>query len=264
MNLSVRLLNTDDLKLVMNYEFVNRLYLDADLYIADKPDLSSFNGEIYFVLPDIFTRKALNFINEHFDFLKSNCDGFMIQNLDELFFLKDKNYDFNKVISSERVYVYNSDTVAFYHEQGLHNFTHPIELTFNEGYKIDFGNVEEIIYGRASLMVSAGCIHKNMSKCDGIKENLILKDRKKMGFFVQNRCDYCYNVTYNSVPTMIVDELDKLHHDAKSVRMDFTFENKEEISNILSLYEACLIGKSPAKELFGDYTRGHYHKGMVS
>ena len=263
-NLSVKLLDIKMLDLIASFDVVSRIYLEADSYILNKPDISSIDKEIYISLPDVFTTKGASLIDSNYDFLAENSDGFLIHNLDELFYLKERGFDLEKVISSERLYAYNTEAVDFYKGFGLHNLTHPIELTFSEGYDISFESVEEIIYGRYGLMVSSGCVHKNTAKCDQKQQNLILKDRKKMAFFVQNRCDYCYNVTYNSVPTMILDELDRIHQDAKSVRIDFTFESKDEIGKIIKLYEACLNGNCPAKEEFGEYTRGHYHKGMVS
>lgn len=266
LNLSVRLLSLDSINKVLECDFVSRIYLEADAFINNTISINT-DKEIYIVLPDIFTNKAVKLIDENYDRLLAHCDGVMINNLDELFYLKYKNYNLDKVVASERLYAYNSTAVEFYQENGLHNFTYPLELTFREGEDICFSNVEEIIYGRTALMVSSGCVHKNTSKCDEIKQNLILKDRKKIDFFVQNRCDYCYNVIYNSVPTMIMDELEMVHNDAKNVRIDFTFENKEQIGKVLNLYEACYMGKCPSKDeiknIIGEYTRGHYHKGMV-
>lgn len=266
--LSVRVLTKEQFDIVVCHDSVSRIYIEADFALSENLDLSHFDKRIFIVFPDVFTDKAYKLIDSSYDELINYADGFMIHNLDELFYLSEKGYDLSKVIGSERLYAYNTEAVNFYKENGLHNLTHPVELTYNQGYDIIFESVEEVIYGRTALMVSQGCVHKNTSKCDGIKQNLILKDRKKMDFFVQNRCDYCYNTIYNSVPIMVIDELDKLHKKANSVRIDFTFENINQINNILSLYEVCCDGICPNKDeirlLVGDFTRGHYHKGMIS
>lgn len=267
-DLSVKLLSIDNIDVIVSNKLVSRIYIEADDFISHKGIKFDFDGEIYIVFPDVLTTKALKLIDDNYDYIIAKSQGILIHNLDSLFYLKDKSYDLSKVVASERLYAYNSSSIEFYRENGLHNFTYPVELTFKEGEDICFGKVEEIVYGRTALMVSSGCVHKNTTKCDQIKQNLILKDRKKMDFFVQNRCEYCYNVTYNSVPTMIMDELSNIHKDASSVRIDLTFENKDQIKKILDLYEACCYGNCPAKEeirnVLGEYTRGHYHKGMIS
>lgn len=266
--LSVKVLSLENIDSIISNKLVSRIYIEADDFISHKGVKLDFNREIYIAFPEVLTTKSLEFIDDNYDYIIAKSQGILIHNLDSLFYLKEKGYDLSKVIASERLYAYNNSSIEFYKENGLHNFTYPVELTFKDGEDISFGNVEEIVYGRTALMVSSGCVHKNTAKCDKIKQNLILKDRKKMDFFVQNRCEYCYNVTYNSVPTMIMDELLNIHKDATSVRIDFTFESEDQIKKILDLYEACCCGNCPAKEeirnVLGEYTRGHYHKGMIS
>ena len=93
------------------------------------------------------------------------------------------------------------------------------------------------------------------SVCDKMPGITYLKDRYNVLFPVKNFCNACYNVIYNSVPTCLFGEQDKLMSmNIYRMRLDFTVERGDEISNVLQLLEGY------GREI--DYTKGHYKRGV--
>lgn len=81
-------------------------------------------------------------------------------------------------------------------------------------------------------------------------------DRKGEKLHYKTYCKYCYNKIFNTTPLYLLDKLDELKDmynkylvdDKKTLkyRMDFSFENENEVKNILSM-------KKPS-----EFTRGHF------
>ena len=104
-------------------------------------------------------------------------------------------------------------------------------------------------------MVSAGCVHKNAVNCDKRSQVTYLKDRYNVLFPIRNYCNDCYNIVYNSVPTLLFGELERLKtYGITHFRLQFTLESAKETENILQL----LQGKGQEIE----YTKGHYKRGV--
>ncbi len=140
---------------------------------------------------------------------------------------------------------------------------------------------ELIVYGRAPMMVSAQCLRKTTGECRknlqgkgagragenvglqsgyGIKtvqdtgEILYLKDRTGAEMPVRNYCRFCYNIIYNSVPTVIFDlEKEIRQISPHSVRYEFSTESGPETFAVLE-------GRVPKGN--GAFTRGHLHRGV--
>lgn len=75
----------------------------------------------------------------------------------------------------------------------------------------------------------------------------------------------CYNTIYNTTPLMLFGygkELKKAGF--ASFRLAFTTESKADIEEIMNLYlNVFLNERCQLKDMYtGDYTNGHYHRGV--
>ena len=76
---------------------------------------------------------------------------------------------------------------------------------------------------------------------------------------MKSDCQFCYSVIYNSVPTGLLEELEQIQAlKVASVRMNFTWENREETRKILDLFveKKKKTGKMPV------FTKGHFKRGV--
>ena len=112
-----------------------------------------------------------------------------------------------------------------------------------------------VVYSRIPMMLTANCLKMtagNCSKGEGVKRQLLLKDRRGETFPVEINCEHCYNVIYNCVPYSLQGakkERERIGADA--LRYDFTAEDGVQCAKILE-------GAYP----FADYTTGHCKRGI--
>ena len=133
----------------------------------------------------------------------------------------------------------------------------PLELNSKEIARRDNKNTEMIIYGYYPLMTSAQCVHKNSLKCDKCKQVTYLKDRYNKLFPVKNHCNECYNVIYNTVPTLLLNDINKIQsNNVYNFRLMFTVEDSKQTKEILSYFENSSLKRN------GEYTNGHYKRGV--
>ena len=144
-------------------------------------------------------------------------------------------------------------------DEGMKRTTVPLELNGKELFNKDCGDSEMIIYGYYPMMISAQCIKKTCGTCDHQSKTIQLKDRYGNSFAVKSDCQFCYSVIYNSVPTGLLEELEQIQAlKVASVRMNFTWENREETRKILDLFveKKKKTGKMPV------FTKGHFKRGV--
>ena len=115
-----------------------------------------------------------------------------------------------------------------------------------------------IVYGNYILMTTAACVHKNTVGCDKCRDTLYLKDRYNKLFPVKNKCNECYNSIYNSVPTMLFSNIDKINRfGINKFRICFTTETSSQADKILELYNHYYKSK-----IDFEYTNGHFKRGV--
>ena len=115
------------------------------------------------------------------------------------------------------------------------------------------------------MMVSAQCLIKTADRCTRVPETRQLKDRYQKHFYVKNYCmpESCYNVIYNSVPLVLLDqdrEIKALHPAA--VRLDFTVETGTEALKTAELYIGRYLHGIQADMPWKEFTRGHFKRGV--
>ena len=257
---------TAQLKEVCKSSLISRVYIDWNRYsfndfdneIADDIRLVTSNGKkIYIILPAVCRDKTYNFLLSKQDLLgQSTISGFVVKNYEELGWCLDKFPD-REIITDHNLYTYNDYAVNAYHELNISLDTMPLELNGREIARRSNADTEMIIYGYYPLMTSAQCVHRNSSKCDKCKQITYLKDRYNKLFPVKNMCNECYNVIYNTLPTMLFNDIARLKESKiHNLRLMFTVEDAAETREILSYFE------NPSLKRRGEFTNGHYKRGV--
>ena len=210
---------------------------------------------VFLRLPVIFRKHTAVFFESIVAELKKMpLDGMVVRNYEEVHFVST-NFPQIMMVADYNLYTYNDVAKASFEESDVTITTIPLELNQKEIRGRDNHNSEMVIYGYYPLMVTANCVHKNTLSCDKKSGVHYLKDRYNVLFPVKNFCGSCYNVIYNSIPTCLFGEQDKLYSmDVCRMRLEFTFEKGDEITNVLDSLEG------HGKEI--ESTKGHYKRGV--
>ena len=81
-------------------------------------------------------------------------------------------------------------------------------------------------YGRVAVMVTEGCVKATGGHCDGRQDMIEITSPKKDSFVVVNHCQICYNTIYTKEPV-------KRHRKDGNLRLEFTWESKDEMRKVL-------------------------------
>lgn len=127
------------------------------------------------------------------------------------------------------------------------------ELTVSQINSINAESKGFIAYGSIPLMLTRNCPVKNNIGCEKCRKNGGLTDRKGVFFPVVCSPYPCVEVL-NSVPVYMAERMNEVNADF--AHFYFTKESKEQVSEIISLYES--KSKAPFK-----YTRGLYYRGVL-
>ncbi len=184
-------------------------------------------------------------------------DGYSVHSIDELAILQRRRC-LKSICSEEDLYFFNRASGAFLKKEGVSRRALPAELTVRELERLPMQDAELTIYGFQPLMQSAQCLTKTRKGCTGKSRVCYLTDRTQTRFPVLNRCLFCTNTIYNSVPLALgccEEETGRLS--PSFLRLSFTVESEKETSLILERY----LGEgSPAASEEG--TRGHFKRGV--
>ena len=253
---------------------VRRIYMD---FIGQSPDtvcdyaerLRQSGKELWFCFPRICRKDTLARYEKLFSRLRQCFDGYLVRNYETLVFLQKMDTEWKSRCALDAfVYVMNREAKAFYRDLvgGDVTMTAPYELSEKELYRLGLEDMTLVIYGRIPLMVSAHCIKKTMglcrtgkgTECGEDNEPLILEDRVGKKLLVKQNCPECYNLIYNPECLSLLDGGDTVEKlKPQAIRLDFTFETKEETERILK----CATGDGGTVTGTG-YTRGHLKRGV--
>lgn len=264
-------------------EDVSRIYVDGHLNAGEDGIFAGGDGkwffgraeewkksgrqkELYLSMPHIFRERA----EKLYDSLKEEVfafpwDGVLVRNLESLAYIKENARDI-PVIADSHLYTFNRRAEEFLLCAGADEATVPLELNDREIRDFASGEEELTVYGYCPMMISAGCIKKTVSGCDGKPETKKIKDRYQKTFYVKNYCDTCYNIIYNTAPLVLLDKQGEIRETGiRKLRLSFTTESGEETGRIIRLYaDAFIRGEEPGKpeEEFLEFTRGHFKRGI--
>ena len=259
------------LDLCVSKDYIDKIYIDYDAYnrnsfakelSKDIDFVKMHNKDIYLIMPYIFRKDTASFFEQSdvLDILPK-LNGLVIKNYEELQFIKENlNKYLNEidVIIDYNMYTYNDYAKYSFEQEGVLHDTVPVELNSKEIANRNNSGSEMIIYGHYVLMTSAGCVHKNTKGCDKCKQTLYLKDRYNKLFAVKNKCNECYNTIYNSVPTMLFSNIDKIKsYGINDFRICFTTESISFADKVLELYN-----NFDKENVDFEYTNGHFKRGV--
>lgn len=183
-------------------------------------------------------------------------DAYLVRNMESLEFIREHQLldGGAALICDYTLYTMNRRARAYYQDLGARRVTVPVELNYPELLKRGCAGDEMIVYGFLPLMVSAGCLYENVARCEKVSKNLSLTDRYHKSFRVRNVCTDCYNLIYNSQPTVLYDMESKLSRlQLGAVRYNFTDERPEMVRGLL---------EQPVKNRPEAFTRGHFNRGV--
>lgn len=258
----------DVLKDILDIKEIDVIYLNIqEIFLKDIKNLAEFikkkNKDCYVVLPYIFRKQTYDLFMKNIDILlDENIDGYVIKNYEQVNFIEDNIFPKKQkeIILDYNLYVMNNSAKAFWNDKNIYNFTAPLELNSKELENF-VTDMDLIVYGYTPLMVSTQCVMKNLKNCNHKSSIINMYDKNKNCFFVKNYCEYCYNIIYNILPISLVSEkniIDKLS--PKGIRLDFTFENKEEIKKIINIFINKFVYKKEVNNIKG--TKGHFKRGI--
>lgn len=222
----------------------------------------SHNTKIAMVMPYVFRWQGRKYFNEHLSEINQlNIDAVVIRNVDELSFAKENMNDIPVIYD---YYVYNMNDYAYsqLYEFNPIRITQPLEINYKElrNRKTPIGEI--VVYGYTPIMVTAGCVNKNVSVCDKTQNTYYLKDRYNTQFRVENICRYCYNLIYNSVPISLLSVSDEIKSlDVQGIRLQFTSESSNETENIINKFANKFLWEKDIAEI-DNSTRGHFKRGV--
>ena len=231
----------------------SRIYVDMQyMSYNDILSLIEQGNSFYYMLPPVWRSRSLA------EWRKLPIDrmhGIVIRNIDELAWLKSIGYT-GHIVMDYSVYAMNVIAEQFLWEQFPDAIlTLPVELNQKQLERLTLSNTELEVYGYQQLMVSAQCVRNTTTGCNRKNDRLYLIDRMGKHFYVASICKYCYNLIYNSVPTVLYDILSPGLQSDCNLRLHFTRETEEEMREVI---ERFLEGRPYSGEL----TRGHYKRGV--
>ena len=249
---------------LLEYDNISEIYIDSSKY-GRRDFVKEFNDDVfcvnnaekkaYLALPVIFRRSTRDYFETISDQLKKiDFEGFIVRNYEEFFWVKTR-FAGKKIVTDHNMYTYNDMAKSMFFDNGADADTMPLELNQKEINRRNNKGSQMIIYGYYPLMVSAQCVHKNSYKCDRTPQITYLKDRYNKIFPVWNNCSECYNIIYNSCPTVLFNNMQKIKNAGiDSLRLDFTFEKPEEIDTVMAAFE------SNSADGIKEYTNGNFKR----
>ena len=241
---------------------VNRLYLPLERMDWRRlPEAAArcreAGKEAYLAFPYLFRRETAAYFKENRAALaEAGADGWLVRTLDQAGFLEAEGLPGRRVFDAG-LYSWNREAAQVLKGLGAEELTAPYELNARELAERGREDTELVVYGCLPVMVSAQCptLTETGACAKGKGEYAFrpLRDRKGMVFRAENRCRFCCNVIYNSVPLWLWDKPEARWD---RVRFHFTWEEPGQPSRILA---HCLAGSGEPPR---PYTRGHFTRGV--
>lgn len=267
---SALVMKEEQLLAVLKCQDISEIYLDINGFgnrlTGQKPascaELIHSHGKLAFLaLPHIIREDAKEILRKGILHLtECGFDGIMTRNIEGYMLLRESGYQ-GKTLTDSSLYMFNRAARMYWQEEGIFRGTIPVELNQREIQRRGSMGDELVGYGYLPAMVSAQCVNKTIYGCDKRFRAISLTDRRKEQFQVENYCDFCYNIVYNSKPLYLLDQMEAIQDMGIScVRLQFTIESAKKTQQVLEHFERIRAGQ---KESFDcDYTRGHWNRGV--
>ena len=268
--INVLVTNEEQFNAVSTMSFVDRIFAGIHPVLNSEDILKRSGKKIYLALPYVLRKEYVPLVEKLVK--KDIFSGFLVRTLEEFFLINDVLFgdESKELILDTHLYVVNSEALEFYIENTslkIGGFYHSFESSKKEMSKVDDAFIEKgimdvlpslVVYGRIPMMISANCVKKTTGRCDKQFSFDVIKDRYNTDFPVLCDCDVCTNITYNSVPLSLHEDILKLK-DKYEVRLDFTDESYEDVKSITDYFATDHGADKPPYEKF---TTGHYRRGI--
>ena len=224
--------------------------------------LRRMGKQVYLSLPHVTRDGELSYVEPCLkQLIQEGLSGFLVRNLESFCMLKMHGLQSYAVLD-QNLYTMNQQAQRFWGEQGAAKDTASLELNEKELRQRHNHRSEMIIYGYTPMMISAQCLKKNLDSCTKQHEVLTVKDRYNKKFTVQCCCNSCYNIIYNSVPSVLLKEAMTVKAlGMNSLRLAFTIEDYQTTKETAQAYISRYVYDRPV-DFEGDYTRGHFRRGI--
>lgn len=261
--ISVLVSDPGQLKEAAAHPAVARIYVNDegdDDWLQEASRLARGQGKAFYIaLPHVCRMEKRQALAERIrSYLSCSPDGFLVRNMDSMLALRECGVQL-PIISDYSIYAMN-DYASSLLRASFDGFTLPLELNRRELEQMaDLANGEFLAYGRIPLMLTVQCQQKNAYGCTHHPGWLKLTDRMHKTFPVRNVCSSCYNIIYNSVP-LYLPEASALK--PASIRLQFLEEEPLQVRQILHVFAQAADGAAADHAGVGDYTKGHYKRGV--
>lgn len=239
---------------------------EPKLFAKQAPELTGqllrLKKKVYLAFPHVVRQGELAAAEPYLEALiRQGLSGFLVRNLETFAMLKEHGLESYAVLD-QNVYTMNRQAQRFWEEQGAALDTSSLELNDRELRERENSRSEMVIYGYAPMMISAQCLKKNFDSCTKTHSRLSVKDRYGKNFTAQCCCNTCYNVIYNSVPTVLLKEAPQIKSlGMRSLRLSFTVEDSKTAADTAQAYISRYLYDLPVS-LEKESTRGHYKRGI--
>lgn len=219
---------------------------------------------VYVSLPVVIRTHTISLLKQKINEYKDVVEGFYAASFDGLELLKECGVEKENIYFSNRIYTYSNRSEEAFWRLGYQNYFAPLELNEKELSHRANGTSEMLVYGYVPLMYMANCLSKLHFGCKKKKNTFCyLKDRKSAYFPVLNQCEICTNTLYNSLPLCLFEKSERIKDlGFSSLRLDFTFETKEEVKEIINLYHEAFVLEKDVEVTF-NHTKGHLKRGVL-
>ncbi|MEE8835411.1 MAG: U32 family peptidase [Eubacteriales bacterium] len=190
--------------------------------------------------------------------------GILVRNIGEFALLRSLGLE-RMAVADSGLYTMNSRARRFLEGFGAEHFTASLELNRRELKESGAVQNELVIYGRVPMMISTHCVKKTTGHCDHASGTAVLRDRKGASFPVDCRCDACYNIIWNSLPTSLLPCLNEVEDAGfRELRLHFTTEDGKTAGGVLRDFAEALKDpeRKPGEKPGMKTTRGHFHRGV--
>ena len=256
---------------------IEEIYFDMNPDDSDKAlEISGNSGKkLFFVLPRILRQDnydvTLAFCSKYLKyagFLVSNYEGLnLVKSIGAVYRTDSNLYAFNRY--AIRSFMKKSEDIDMHN--GINavlncGYTLPIELNRQELNCVADVNGEMIVYGLLPVMISAQCIYKTVTGKCCPHPPFNFKDEKGYIFNSVSDCRNCVNTIYNSAVLNLLHRFGEIKNlRCGRFRLEFTFENENEIRNIIFAVKQAVEGKVlnlPDGIMDLKYTNGHFMRGV--
>lgn len=271
-NISVKVKNLEQLKVVLNYDLKNIYYEDTNT-IDEAIDLAKKQGkEIIYASPRIIRFKEYNNLQK-----VNNINSVMVSNWGGIEYFKGKNLNIDYFLHS-----FNLESLNYFKSIGAKTVCISQELNLNEikeTVKYSDLEIESVVYGFMPVMITEYCPmgvlvrdckkDKRVSKC---RESIYaLKNLEDEEFRVSQDL-FCRSTIYNSNVTLLGEHLKELKgFGIDTFRLDFTLEDKNEVKEVLEAFIEILENDFKTLDKYNKLykrlekigiTTAHYYKGV--